>query len=355
MKERLIYIFPSNTSFIRKDIDFLSRNFEVISQKLEWARKSSVIPSLLRQLIFIIRYLPKSSVVLVMFGGYWSFLPALFGKIFNKPVFIIPGGADCVSFPEYNYGSLRKPVLRKIIKWSYTFSDRLLPVSETLVSVDYNYDPKVKKTKQGYLSFFPQLRTPHTVIYNGFDANYWQSPGKNKDNLNFTTIAAVEDQTRFKVKGIDLVIDIAKHFPGSFFHLVGISKQFANSLGELPENIIIHGFMDSGELRELLGKSRFYLQLSISEGFPNALCEAMLCECIPIGSSVGAIPFIIRDTGMLVEHKNAELAAEKISSLISLSSKELNELGIKARQNIISRFPIDNREKAILGLFHDQI
>ena len=58
------------------------------------------------------------------------------------------------------------------------------------------------------------------------------------------------------------------------------------------------------ELINYFSMSRFYLQLSFSEGFGNALCEAMLCECVPIGSNVGAIPFIINDTGFILKKKD---------------------------------------------------
>lgn len=352
MKERLIYISPDETSFTRKDIDFLSKKYEVLTNNQPWSDKAKIPINFWRQFFFLIKVMPKSAATFVMFGGYWSFLPALLGKIIKKPVFIIPGGADSVSFPEYDYGSLRKPVLRKIIKWSYMLAERLLPVADTLVKTDYDYDADVKETRQGFLNFFPDLKTPYTVIYNGFDANYWHSQGMAKDSLHFTTIAKVEDQTRLKVKGIDLVIRIAGHFPGHFFHVIGMDRVFAKSLGELPANIILHDFMSGENLRELLGKSRFYLQLSISEGFPNALCEAMLCECIPVGSKVGAIPLIIGDCGILLEHKDTELAVRIISGLIGLPEAELNELGQKARMNITSRFPIDNREKAISELIH---
>jgi glycosyltransferase involved in cell wall biosynthesis len=350
MKDRIIYISPDEATFTRRDINFLSKNYEVITIKQPWGIKSRIPGNLVRQFFFLIKHLPGSKAVFIMFGGYWSFLPALLGKLIHKPVFIIPGGADCVSFPEYNYGSLRKPLMRRIIKWSYTLAERILPVSETLVKVDYSYDPGVKATKQGYMNFFPGLRTPYSVIYNGFDADFWQMQGETKDNSHVTTIATVTDHTRFKVKGIDLVIDIAMQFPEHFFHIVGMSDQFRKTLGELPGNVIIHGYMSSEELRDLLSKSRFYLQLSISEGFPNALCEAMLCECIPVGSAVGAIPFIIGESGALLEHKNPELATGLISRLIAMSPEELNDQGKKARNNIVNRFPLDTREKAISEL-----
>ena len=40
------------------------------------------------------------------------------------------------------------------------------------------------------------------------------------------------------------------------------------------------------KLRNYYSKSQFHFQLSMYEGFGLALCEAMLCRCIPIGSSV---------------------------------------------------------------------
>ena len=57
----------------------------------------------------------------------------------------------------------------------------------------------------------------------------------------------------------------------------------------------------SWALRKYFSTSQFYIQASRLEGLPNALCEAMLCECIPIGNSVFGIPSAIGNTGMLFE------------------------------------------------------
>ncbi|MCU0371152.1 MAG: glycosyltransferase family 4 protein [Bacteroidales bacterium] len=350
MKERLIYISPDATSFTRKDITFLSNYYDVTTMQLPWGEKKMIPLNLIKQFFFLMGKIRGSRAAVVMFGGYWSFLPALLGKIFRTPVFIIPGGADCVSFPEYQYGSLRKPVLRKFIHWSYSLAERLLPVDESLVKSDNRYDPAVKITSQGILNFFPGLKTPFTIINNGFDHEYWKPEGSKPAPYVFTTVAKVSDHSRFMVKGIDMVIKAANGLPEHLFNVIGMDLKFAGTLKDLPGNIVIYEFLTSDQIKGILNTSRFYLQLSVSEGFPNSLCEAMLCECIPICSSAGGMPFIVKDTGLIIHHKDDSEFVDRIRELAYRGPDSLDDLGKKARHNIEHRFHIKRREDAFINL-----
>jgi glycosyltransferase involved in cell wall biosynthesis len=355
MKERIIYLSPAEASFTRKDTEFLSKKYQVLTYPQNWSNKKKIFPNLVRQAIFLLKAIPGSKATFVMFGGYWSLFPALLGKLFQKPVFIILGGTDCVSFPEYNYGALRKPWLRQYIKLSYNFATKLLPVDESLVCSDYSYDPAVKEKKQGYKHFYPGLTTPYKVIHMGFETGQWQLDETTKNPKQFITIAKVDSFARFRIKGIDMVIELAKAFPDHQFHIAGMNLDYLESFDQLPENVFTHINRPDDEMRQLLRESQFYLQLSISEGFPNALCEAMLCECIPIVSKVGAMPFIVKDSGFIIEDRDINLVVQNISKALNYSPYELKTLGEKARMQVKDRFTIDVREKEFFRLLDNEI
>jgi len=85
------------------------------------------------------------------------------------------------------------------------------------------------------------------------------------------------------------------------------------------------------------------------EGFPNALCEAMLCGCIPVGSDVAAIPEIIGDTGYILRKRSVALLRELLNNADSSQS----ELKSSPRTRIKENFPIERRARELVNEISD--
>jgi len=100
-------------------------------------------------------------------------------------------------------------------------------------------------------------------------------------------------------------------------------------------------------------RSEFYVQFSASEGFPNSICEAMLLECIPIGSCVGAMPEIIGDTGLVVSTNDLGLITKKITELMHLDSSTRKLMGRAARNRIVENYPLERRSRLLNELISD--
>lgn len=355
MKQNILYIYPDPSTFIQKDISFLSRRYEVTVPGHTWRSKFATPLNFLKQLVFLTRHLRQSKAVFIMFGGYWSFLPALLGKITGTPVYIIPGGTDCVSFPSLRYGSLRKPLMGTFIRWSFRLCTGLLPVDGSLVKSDYGYHHGTAYSMQGYKHFFPEIDTPIRVIHNGFDPDFFVSDPEAKVNNTFIAVASITSMMRVRVKGIDLLLFLAGQFSHCSFRVIGIADDVTRQLGPTPPNVTMHPFMPKEQFRTFLAESQFVLQLSVSEGFPNALCEAMLCHCIPIGSDVGGIPGIIGETGFLVHSPDKDYLRRRFEDILGTDSQKRRELGLKARQRIAENFHISKREKAFFEVLENGI
>lgn len=106
--------------------------------------------------------------------------------------------------------------------------------------------------------------------------------------------------------------------------------------------------MDQAALKEELSAHEFYFQLSYMEGFPNALCEAMLCGCIPIGSNVSGIPHIIGDTGFILNKRDVDVLDELVQSALRPDNRE--NLSDNARKRIEKLFPTELRRNKLVAL-----
>lgn len=335
----ILYTFPVRTAFIDRDLEMICPVAEI--KPLEFTQSPIKLPFyFILQFLQLLWFLPRTSQYLCFFGGYHSVLPVWFGKMFGKKCTIQAGGTDCINMPEIGYGNFRKKWLRKATVYSFKNCSLILPVAEALVKQDYSYDPQINP-KQGLLNLIPDLKTPIEVIQNGFDTGFWKDLGKMRKSLSFISVATgTSNPSRAIVKGYDLIEKLAEKYLNWTFTLVGDPSYFSPN-----PNVTVLGKLKAPDLLDLYSSHQFYLQLSTSEGFPNALGEAMACGCIPIGSAVGAIPEIIGNSGIVLPKKDSKILESMISDFIA---QDLQNFSKKASQRISSQFTFQKRKKSLL-------
>ncbi len=181
-------------------------------------------------------------------------------------------------------------------------------------------------------------RAPNPEFPEGRQGHYPEKP------QTFVTVGAnLGSRFGFELKGIDLIFEVAPLLPECKFYIVG-----GSSINHkvVPRNIILLDPIPNTELADFISSKQFYLQLSMSEGFPNALCEAMLCECIPIVSSVGAMPFIVGDNGYILNKKSTRELISIIEEALN-PTKEINTKMIRYR--IEQKFNLELRRNTLLS------
>lgn len=98
------------------------------------------------------------------------------------------------------------------------------------------------------------------------------------------------------LKGSNLIIEAAKSLPHIKFKLVGNLSDEIKKIS-LPSNVKIVNEVEKKEISQLLDDSDLFLFPTLTEGFPNALLEAMSQGLPVISTNVGAIPEMLENKG----------------------------------------------------------
>ncbi len=338
-KDAVLMLYVLYATFVRRDVEILEKRYKVDLYQFNTSKKFYLFYAFIKQFFFLLFKLHTYKAIVIQSSGYLSFLPVIFGKIVKKPIIIIAIGTDCAKLPEINYGANTKKILAWFTNFSFKNASLILPVHKSLEKSYYSYK-KVKFPNQGIRSFNKKIKTEIIEMVNGYDTEKWQNKNSERIKNSFLSVTFAIDEIGFYRKGIDLIIEAAKLFPDYYFTIVG--KVYLKE--KCPENVHLINNVDQKELLEIYNKHTYYFQLSMFEGFPNALCEAMLCGCIPIGSNVAGIPDIIGDNGYILKQKNVDLLKELIENL---SNNKLTPND--ARTQITANFPLERRENEFLS------
>ncbi|UCF13551.1 MAG: glycosyltransferase family 4 protein [Thermoplasmatales archaeon] len=321
-KINILFVPYSSSTFIKKDLEFLQKHFDV--KPVKWRGK--------RDIINIAFGVLKSDVVFSWFAFDYAAVAVFFSKLFQKKSIVIVGGGDVAYVPEINYGQFTLGWHKRMLtKFALKHADRVLVV-----------DPSLKKQ----IKYLLQKPCNHVkYLPTGYDSEYFKPHGKKKNIV--LTVGAVK-KGNIKRKDFETFVKVAKKFPDISFVLAG--KHIDDSIQYLkkiaPSNVTFTGFISDEKLLDLYQKSRVYCQLSRHEGLPNALCEAMLCECIPVGSFQNGIPRAIANTGFYASWGDIEETTEALNKAIAAHIKK----GKEARKRIKHKFPMEKREKTIIKL-----
>lgn len=315
MKPRLLLIKPTNSSFITVDEQALRHHFRLSSLYLRQEKGGlgylfGIVWMLVRILLSF-----KSKAVLVWFADYHALPAVLMARLTGKKSVVFVGGYDAVCYPEFGYGVYCKYIRGFCAKHALKISDLIIANDEALLSSDnWYYNPQGHP--EGVLRLVKGLSTSTLVIPN---APLIKAPESVCDQ-RMAQILCVGGTPRFEDiynKGYDLLFGLARLRPDLQIVIIGINPAWMSRLEDEFQlsdlkNLLLSPPLPHSEVLQIMLQSEIYVQPSISEGMPNALMEAMLCGCIPVGSNVAGIPKLIGNWGVVFHERKSECLLKAI-------------------------------------------
>lgn len=254
-------------------------------------------------------------------------------------------------------GLLRSPKHRLAYKLVNLLSDRVLTVSQEVSRVCIE-EERIRADKVA-------------TLYNGVDLSCVDcaddgSAVRRKLNIDRASPVVVTLANIRRVKGLDVFIkaaDIVRSRCNSAIFLIAGWPNEPEYFAELQQLIEELGLQDRvrflGEVEEvfpLLKQSDVFCLLSRSEGFSNALLEAMACRVPPVATRVGGNSEAIRDgvNGYLVPSEDPTAAADRILAVLE-SSEMARRMGEQARRTIEKRFTVEIMIDRLTDLYSEML
>ncbi len=248
--------------------------------------------------------------------------------MFKKSIVVV-GGYEVACLPDIGYGKLLDAKEAQEVRYTLDRADRVLTVSDRL--------------RQEAIENAGARGDNIMSLPTGFDTERF-APSGPKDTIVMTA-AICDEEKRIKVKGIDIFAEVARMVPHVNFEAVGIADEMRGDIARIaPENLQVFPPLPQDEMIGRYQKAKVYCQLSMREGLPNALCEAMSCECVPVVSDVGAMPEAIGDTGFVVNRDDIEGVADAVMRAL------VSDAGKEARERVKSSYSRIKREEALVSI-----
>ena len=174
-------------------------------------------------------------------------------------------------------------------------------------------------------------------VMNGIDLNVFYPDSKiQKIPFRLVTVASAD----VPLKGLDYLLnalsDLAEVYSDISLSIIGEQKKGGHTERlikklNLEKRVNFFSNLTQEDLRKTYCEAELAIIPSLYEGFGFAAIEAMACGVPLISSSGGALPEVIKDTGIIIPPKNVKEIYNSVDYLLSSPhiAKELAEKGLQ--------------------------
>jgi glycosyltransferase involved in cell wall biosynthesis len=350
---KIVFIKPNNSSFIRGDEELLVRHYRVLPTLLNQSKGNLVYSLNMLGMCFKLLFngVFSNAIFVCWFADYHSALMVLLAKITGSKSVIFIGGQEVVCYLELGKGVYQNKIRAWFVKFSLRNATRVIANHKSLIYHENSYYNSENPHIDGVKHYVEGFRTPVDIVYNGIDPQKFARDFniQKQENL-ILTVGTMSHLGDFQNKGFDMFIQVAAQKPQLEFVLIGLNPNYLDwveqnySVSKISNLKIIPSFCPQAVLNENYNKARVFVQASITEGMPNTLSEAMLLECIPVGSNINGIPDAIGDTGVVVMHRSVDEIGNAIDKALLLKTSKA------ARQRVIEMFSFEKREEQLVEI-----
>lgn len=354
-KLKIVYIKPNDSSFIRGDQKILEEFFQVKPFLLKQLKnKVSYGINNLKMFLFLLSQVFVRNVIFVTwFGDYHAAVMAFAAKLTGKKSVVFIGGQETICYHELKKGVYRKKFRGDLVRYALRNTDIIIANHKSLIFHENHYYTPENPHIDGISHYVKNLNTPVEIINNGIDPQrIVRDTSIDKVHNLVLTVGTMTQEGDFYNKGFDLFIQAASRNSDLQFIMIGLGKAYVNwaeekyQYSKITNLQVITSYCPIEILNESYNKAKVFVQASITEGMPNTLSEAMLMECVPVGSDINGIPDAIGETGVVIKHRNVEELEAGIRIALKMNT------GQTARARVGALFSIEQRKMRIKEVFN---
>lgn len=211
---------------------------------------------------------------------------------------------------------------------------KAMKISDQVIAIDH-------KTEKAIHDFAPEVNVCY--VPNPFDMD--KVSGIQKDGLRKVVIFI---GWVVKTKGVEELLRawerVHTRFSDWTLKIVGpYSEDYLTDLKAKysQTQVVFEGEKKHDDALSLLSQASIFTLPSYTEGFPNAVLEAMAFEKPIIATDVGAIPDMLQGCGMVIQKENVDALENALVKL--LEDEELRErLGKAAKKKIAQEYSLEH-------------